>query len=152
MDLIKSTKKDVKLYSIGMFILPVLDIFALVFTIATRGFNIDILAQILGKSTGFAFGLIIISIAINVIAAILKIQLGFKGLKQLKDSSDKKHIKTALLLIILLVLGFAIGLVTLAGGDYAMFTTFFCAISAYWTFKYRSTCQFYFKVKDAYNL
>lgn len=152
MELMKETKKDIRLYSTGMFVMTALDIFALVFTIATRGFNIDMLAQILNKSTGFAFGLVIISIVINVLAAVLKVQLGLKGFRQLKDPTDRKHIKTAMGLIILLVLGFAIGLATLAGGDYAMFTTFFCAISAYWTWKYRSSCKFYYQVKEAYNL
>ena len=36
MELMKETKKDIRLYSTGMFVMTALDIFALVFTIANK--------------------------------------------------------------------------------------------------------------------
>lgn len=144
-------KKDIKLYSGGMFCLAALDLVAVIFCLAIRGFDIELLTRVMGKGTAVAFAMVVFTIAFNLVCALLKVKLGLKGFSQLKTYTSKSHIKLSVILMILLAIGFALSMVIFASGYYGMITAFTCAFGIYWTLRYRSISKFYLNLKDSEN-
>lgn len=144
-------KKDIKFYSIGLIVLAVLDAAAVIFCLAIRGFDLELLTRVIGKGTTVSFALVSVTIAFNMLCALLKVKLSLKGLAQLKTYTYRKHLTHSILLLVLLVISFALAMVIFATGYYGMITAFLSAFSIYWTIKFRSKSKSYLQIKDAEN-